>query len=195
MGVTHSQPQPLHYKNSVISKMCLQMSAMSVICKTTSEKKEKLTKAIINIIRKLKTSTGSKREKYMNMVRTEFNLEKNEKWVLTKLRMMLVRLDAGIEFLQIRTSETPRAKKRQSIAKDISCCLILTQKTSSKKIQREDMSSKQIKVTRKSKKSLEYRQMEKLRKTNFEQEKTLNNSESKVAFLRTFNLHPQVICL
>ena len=92
----------------------------SAIGKTTSEKKEKLTKAIINIIRKLKTSTGSKREKYMSMVRTEFNLEKNEKWVLTKLRMILVRLDAGIELLQIRTSETPRTKKKQSISKDTS---------------------------------------------------------------------------
>ena len=171
------------------------MSTKSAISKTTSEKKEKLTKAIINIIRKLKTSTGSKREKYLNMVRTEFNLEKNEKWVLTKLRMMLVRLDAGIELLQIRTSETPRIKKRQSISKDTSCSAILTQKDSSKKMQREVMQSKQIKVTQKSQKSLEYRQLEKLRKTNFEQEKTLNYSESKATFLRTFNLHPQVIFL
>merc|ERR1712129_215153 len=120
MGVTHSQPQPLHYKNSVISKMCLQMSAMSVICKTTSEKKEKLTKAIINIIRKLKTSTGSKREKYMNMVRTEFNLEKNEKWVLTKLRMMLVRLDAGLELLQITKTDKTGTKDRQFVVKEVS---------------------------------------------------------------------------
>merc|ERR1712129_594255 len=118
MGVTHSQPQPLHYKNSVISKMCLQMSAMSLIGKTTNEKKEKLTKAIVNIIRKLKTSTGLKREKYMNMVRTEFNLEKNEKWVITKLRMMLVRLDAGLELLQITTSEKNRTKKRQFVGKE-----------------------------------------------------------------------------
>ena len=165
---------------------------MSIICKTTSEKKEKLTKAIINIIRKLKTSTGLNREKYMSMVRTEFNLEKNEKWVITKLRMMLVRLDAGVELLQIRTSESPRSKKRQSIAKDTSCSPILNQKDSSKKMQRVVM---QIQVTQKSRKSLEYRQLEKLRKTNFEQEKTLSNSESKVAFLRTFNLHHQVICL
>merc|ERR1712129_405802 len=117
-------------------KMCLQMSAMSRVDKITSQKKEKLTTAIINIIRKLKTSTGLKREKYMSMVRTEFNLEKNEKWVITKLRMMLVRLDAGLELLQIRKSESPRTKKRQSIAKDTSCSPILNQKESSKKMQR-----------------------------------------------------------
>merc|ERR1712129_573759 len=147
MGVTHSQPQPLHYKNSVISKMCLQMSAMSVICKTTSEKKEKLTKAIINIIRKLKTSTGLKREKKMNIVRKKFNLEKNEKWVLTKLRMMLVRLDAGLELLQIRTSDSQRTKRRQSVVKDISCSSVLAKDVRTRTVQTKVIPSKQIKVT------------------------------------------------
>jgi hypothetical protein len=52
------------------------------------ENKEKLTKAVINIIKKLKISTGSKREKYINIVRNEFNLANNEKWVITKLRMI-----------------------------------------------------------------------------------------------------------
>ena len=84
-----------------------------------SENKEKLTKAIINIIKKLKISTGAKREKYMNMVRNEFNLGKNEKWVITKLRMMLVLLDAGLELLQIRKSETTKTKKRQPVTKEI----------------------------------------------------------------------------
>ena len=167
----------------------------SAIGKTTSEKKAKLTKAIINIIRKLKTSTGSKREKYLNMVRTEFNLDKNEKWVLTKLRMMLVRLNAGIELLQIRASDIHRAKRRQSVIKDISCGSILTKDVRTRPAGRKVMTSKQIKVTRAPRKSLESRQLEKLRKTKFEQEKTLSNPESKVAFLRYFNLHPQVICL
>merc|ERR1712129_317140 len=107
-------------------KMCFQKSNMSVIGKTTSEKKEKLTKAIINIIRKLKTTTDLKREKYMKMVCTEFNLEKNEKCVITKLRMMLVRLNAGVELPQIRASDSHRPKRRHSVLKDISCGSILT---------------------------------------------------------------------
>ena len=74
------------------------------------EKKERLTKAIINIIKKLKTSTGSKREKYIKMVCNEFNLDKNERWVITKLRMMIVRLDADFELLQIRTSDQHKNK-------------------------------------------------------------------------------------
>ena len=52
------------------------------------------------------------------MVRKEFNLEKSEKWVSTKLRMMLVRMDVGFDFLQIKTSNTPNIKKGQSILKE-----------------------------------------------------------------------------
>ena len=52
-----------------------------------SENKEKLIKSIVNIIQKLRASTGMRREKYMRMVCKEFNLGKNEKWVITKLRI------------------------------------------------------------------------------------------------------------
>ena len=96
------------------------------------ENKEKLTKAIINIIKKLKISSGAKREKYLNMVRNEFNLGKNEKWVITKLRMMLVRLDAGLELLQIRKSESTKTKKRPDVVKEITSGVISTQLQRSK---------------------------------------------------------------
>ena len=45
--------------------MGFQMSRNSENGNKSPEKKERLTKAIINIIKKLKTSTGSKREKYI----------------------------------------------------------------------------------------------------------------------------------
>jgi hypothetical protein len=75
-----------------------------------SENKEKLIKSIVNIIKKLRASTGMKREKYMHLVCKEFNLGENEKWVITKLRMILVRLNAGMELLQIRNSENSKLK-------------------------------------------------------------------------------------
>ena len=177
------------------------MSAMSVIGKTTSEKKEKLTKAIINIIRKLKTSTGSKREKYRNMVRTEFNLEKNEKWVLTKLRMMLVRLDAGLELLQITKSDKTRTKDRQFAVKEVSCGPLTTTesrvrsaKDTNVALQTKEQSRICLK-SRKSRKSLESRQLEKLRNKKFDQEEALINTDNKVAFLSMMNLCHAVICL
>ena len=56
--------------------------------------------------------------------------------------------------------------------------------------------SKQIKTAKKARKSLECRQLEKLRNFKFEDnEESLNNLENKAAFLRAFNLEPQVIYL
>merc|ERR1712129_214277 len=189
---------------------------MSLIGKTTNEKKEKLTKAIVNIIGKLKTSTGLKREKYMNMVRTEFNLEKTEKWVLTKLRLMLVRLDVGLELLGIRTSDNNITKKRQFVAKETSQCRftskesrVRTMKDTNVAFQTREQSkmgpksskavvetSKQTKTAkRKSRKSLECRQLEKLRTKTFRQEEPFINTNNKVGFLSMMNLCPAVICL
>ena len=183
--------------------MCWQKAAISLFDKITSEKKEKLTKAIINIIKKLKTSTGLKREKYMSMVRTEFKLEKNEKWVQTKLRMMLVRLDAGLELLQITKSDNNRTKKRQFVAKETSQGLfttkdsrVRTMKDTNVAFQTREKSkigpksskaifktSKQTKTAkRKSRKSLECRQLEKLRTKTFSQEEPFINTNNKVAF-------------
>jgi hypothetical protein len=179
------------------------------------QNKEKLTKAIINIIIKLKISSGTKREKYMNMVRNEFHLEKNEKWVITKLRMMLVRLDAGLELLQIRKSESTKTKKRQYVSKEVVCGFSSTnlQRSKSGKGTNLDVlkpeqsissleqgikikTSKQKKTAKKARKSLEFRQSEKLKNLKFEDhEESLYNPENKAAFLRAFNLEPQVIYL
>ena len=194
--------------------MCFKTSKSAMVM-NLPENKEKLTKAIINIIKKLKISTGAKREKYMNMVRNEFSLAKNEKWVITKLRMMLVRLDAGWELLQIRMSESPRTDKRQYVAKEVICEVSSTklQRAKSVKVANpasskldQSMSSlkqavkvktaKQIKTTKKVRKSLECRQLDKLRNLKFEDhQESLNNPENKAAFLRDFNLEHQVIYL
>jgi uncharacterized membrane protein SirB2 len=198
----------------LIVKMCFKTSK-AAMAMGLPQNKEKLTKAIINIIKKLKISSGAKREKYMNMVRNEFNLEKNEKWVITKLRMMLVRLDAGLELLQIRKSESTKAKKRQYVAKEVICVVSSTNLQSSKSGKGTNLAvlkpeqstsrleqsvkvktSKQIKTAKKARKSLECRQLEKLRNLKFENhEESLNNPENKAAFLRAFNLEPQVIFL
>ena len=61
-----------------------------------------------------------KKEKYLSIVRNEFNFGKNEKWVIMKLRMILVHLDDGLKHLQIRKSENLkiRQKKSQSVVRD-----------------------------------------------------------------------------
>ena len=182
------------------------MSSILGESRKSYEKKERLTKAIINIIKKLKTSTGLKREKYMKMVCNEFNLDKNEKWVITKLRMMLVRLDAGFELLQIRTAHHHKTKREWPIVKEASPKHIT--KRSSIKYANEvyqrglEMGlknmkvkpSKQVKAVRKPRKSLECRQLEKLRMMKFDNEQSLRNSDDKVSFLNSLKLQPRVFC-
>ena len=88
------------------------MSVESAFGKNISENKPRFVKAVKNIIQKLQTTTGLKKDKYMSMVCNEFNLGKNEKWVITKLRMILVRLDAGLEHLQM-TVRQPQQQETQ----------------------------------------------------------------------------------
>ena len=181
----------------------------------SSGNKEKLSKAIINIIKTLKISTGLKKEKYMDMVRDEFNLDKNEKWVITKLRMMLVRLDSGLELLQIRKSENNKIQKRQPDAKEATCDISSLKLQQTKSVKETNLATlktdrtknslmqaaqvrtfKKMKTAKKVRKSLECRQLEKLRNMKFgDHKESLHNCESKVAFLKALGLDPQVIYL
>ena len=195
-------------------KMCFKTSN-SAMAMNLPENKEKITKAIIKIIKKLKISSGVKREKYMNMVCNEFDLGKNEKYVITKLRMMLVRLDAGLELLHIRKSDSNKTKERKYVSKDIFCEVSTTNLQRAKCVKGTNLAaltpdhsmsslkqgikvktSKQNKTTKKARQNLECRQLEKLRNLKSEDhQETLTNPENKAAFLRVFNLEPQVIYL
>ena len=55
--------------------------------------------------------------------------------------------------------------------------------------------SKLVKAARKQRKSLECRQLEKLRMMKFDNELTLTNPDDKVSFLKRVNLQPQLLCL
>ena len=56
-------------------------------------------------------SSDLKKEKYMCRVRKEFNLANDERWVITKLRMKLVRMDVCIVILKIRESQNIKKDK------------------------------------------------------------------------------------
>ena len=107
--------------------MCFKLSPKTAIENEMMENKSRLIKAVMNIIKKLNTTKGSKREKYMSQVQKEFKLAKDEKWVITKPRMIIVTLDARMELLQIRkplTSEVgiqlvPRDKIKRKAQKAI----------------------------------------------------------------------------
>ena len=172
--------------------MCLTFSHQKIIDWNIIANKSKFVKAVTNIIRKLKTISGAKKEKYLNIIRTEFNLAKDERWVITKLRMMLVQLDAGMELLEIRKSEKLKMKKTKKTSSDVSnLCSSLT-----KSIKTSKQTSNQTKKTKKPRKSLETRQLEKLRNMSFGEVEELDAKYSnKQAFLMTLDLHPKVVYL
>ena len=163
----------------------------------------------MNIIQKLNTTTGSKKEKYMSQVRKEFKLAKDERWVITKLRMMIVRLDANLKLLQIRKPLTskadimlsPRDKIKSKAQKAIPHkCKVFVKEDSIKKALSEEkkksvqQATKQKTTTRKPKKTLEARQLEKLRNMDFIQDDQRSNTlVNKVAFLKFFSLQSQVV--
>ena len=166
----------------------------------------------MNIIQKLNTTTGSKKEKYMSQVRKEFKLAKDERWVITKLRMMIVRLDANLELLQIRKPLTskadimlsPRDKIKSKAQKAIPHkCKVFVKEDSIKKALSEEkkksvlvkqQATKQKATTRKPKKTLEARQLEKLRNMDFIQDDQRSNTlVNKVEFLKFFSLQSQVV--
>ena len=173
------------------------------------DNKLRFTKAVMNIIQKLNTTAGLKREKYLSQVRVEFNLAKDEKWVITKLRMMLVKLGVGIELLQIRKSASYKIKKSESGIKEhpivnilsktknairIKCQDNIMQNSMKKHVTEKQGASKKKIKSRKQRINLESRQLEKLRKIDFVLDDQANNKPfNKVAFLKTLNLEPQVI--
>ena len=193
--------------------MCFQKKIWSAIATTTSENKKKLIKSIINIIRKLKSATGVKREEYLNKVRKNFNIEKNERYVITKLRMILIKIHADVDCLQIDKSSKLKITKEKAVeneklnitehisntgnVKDVADQVYLTkqEKRNSKKVETKVNKSNKMQSARKPRKSLESRQLEKLRKNNLCQEETMKTEPNKIVFLGIFNLQPHVRCL
>ena len=78
---------------------------MSNIDQAKSETKKVMTKTLVKIIKKLKVYRGLDRERFLSKVCKDFKMDNEEKFVITKLRMMLLRLDAGADHLQIKGHE------------------------------------------------------------------------------------------
>ena len=151
----------------------------------------------MSIIKKLKECKDSKKEQYLKMVRQKFKLNNDERFVITKLRMLLFELNASFETFQIRKPSKHHKKgknKKQSQGKE----------TKIVKSKREQKPSQTIKTGTKEKKkcekklrvTLEERQLEKLRKqTPSINELSIRNPISKIEFLKSVNLHSRVITL
>ena len=176
------------------------------------QQKYRCIQAVSNIIKKLKSSSGLKREKYISETKKLFKLDENEKWVVTKLRMILVRLQANMELLQIEKKKRSSPKKRYAVVQkqSLTTVIVKTQETGElKEIFKGNKGTKQQNClknqsrlkqqkARKPRKSLEEKQLSKLRSVRLEEESNITDARilnNKMDFLQSFNLMPNVVCL
>ena len=170
---------------------------LSNIDRSTSETKEVMKKTLMNIIKKLKDCRGLERKRFLSKISKDFKMDKEEKFVITKLRMMLIRLDTGVEHLQIKghdeNEDLIKNHKTKSVIDNKEDSSNLGDKTLQKvKEECKPLHKRQAKT--KPRKNLESKQLEKLRNNLFTTEKENSIPKNKEDFLRNFDLHPQIFC-
>ena len=172
--------------------MLSELSVGPLIFRYESENKEKLIKVITNMIKKLKISSGMEKQKCFTMVCRKFNMVNAEEYLITKLRMLLIQLGAGIDLLQIRKPDARRTKNKQAFTADKYNIVEhkLESDAESLKHDQETKSFPNIKIkvrqgkkqtpTKRLRTNLECRQLEKLKKKTVSQEVTMRNPEPKM---------------
>ena len=159
----------------------------------------KTVQVISEIIKRIKKSSGSERDEILKSVKEHFQMEQDEKWVVTKLRMILFRMNGCIETFQL--NESKNQKKRKNKSKRQSRSLNSSPKSKRQYTRtektRSSSSPKPSKTQSKAKRlTLEEKQLNKLRQQTFpEMQKKTNFPTSKLAYLKAYGLEPTLICL
>ena len=175
-------------------------------------------KAIVNIIKKLQSSSGSKREGFISTVKKQFNLDVQERWVLTKLRMILFRMEADVDILQIRSktqsknvkltsSQTEtilmkaqrlKAKKNELLTGNVR----KMHKSNGRKGAKENAPKNISEKTKKNRQRLVDKQLAKLRSVEYDNDNSKPRytskdrfHSSKLEFMMSLKLVPNVVCL
>ena len=153
---------------------------------------------ISEIIKRIKTSSGSERDEILNSVRKHFQVEEGEKWVVTKLRMILFRMKGDIETFHLSKSKNPKKSKSKSKRQSGGTNDLRKSKRESSKTESKRSSTlqKPLKIQTNAKRlTLEEKQLNKLRKQTFPEKKLHSLPTSKLAYLKAYGLEPNVICL
>ena len=72
-------------------------------------------KIISELIKRAKASTGGKREELMSQIKYNFQMNPKEKCVVTKLRMILVKMRAAFQYFQISAQCKTKSKRKKSM--------------------------------------------------------------------------------
>ena len=165
--------------------------------------KPKYVNAVVNIIKKLQSSSGSQRKMFMSKVKKQFNLDDKERWVITKLRMILFRMKVDVEVLQIKTKEDRKVTKPHKSMSQKETILMKAHRLKEKKdemfsvnVRTKSRSSKNIsEKTRKHRQRLEDKQLAKLRSLQFDDDQYMTEDttkdmfhSSKLEFMRSLSL-------
>ena len=122
----------------------------------------------------------------------DFRMDSNEKWVATRLRMILFKMRGDIDSFQLIEGKNQKTLKNKLRKKSKSSNILTQNKKQSPKTQTPQ--KKQVK----GKLTLEERQLNKLRQQTYQETKLCKNillSSSKLAYLKAHGLEPNIICL
>ena len=142
-------------------------------------------------VRKLQETTGTEKDEYVAFLRNSFQMHTDEKWLMTKLRMMLIELGANVNKLHILTLKSTS----KSTFKNVSSQSGIVSKES-KRSQQGYKNRKGPSNSRRARRiNLEEKQLNKLRSLKINEKKSTANMESKFQFLKVLNIEQNVICI
>lgn len=138
---------------------------------------------ISELIKRIKASSGEEKMALIQEISKQFQIDANEKWLVSRLRMMLLHLRAPMDSLVITETKkckegTKKPKGRRSLNKAVK---------KSKDEKPKERKTKRV--------SLEEKQLQKLRSLKFQESKSPKLSASKVEFYKAHGLLPLVIQL
>ena len=159
------------------------MCSGKVCCGVQASRKVKeIAKALLD----LKKTFGTEREQLKLRIIERFKLEANEKWVATKLRLMLIKSGSCKDLLEIGRNEKKMLNRaRISHQKQMA---LSRKSTGSEK----NVLSQRVKKPRQ---SLKEKQLIKLRTLSFDEHISDSVMNSKIKFLEAFSLVPVMIAL
>ena len=155
---------------------------------------------VAELIKRIQGSRGQIREALLVNVRKSFEMKPEEKFVVSKLRLILYHLRANEEHFQIKADRNGKTEvnwKTESI-KSFSNGFFTMELAQNFAKATTILQPKQ-KKPRSRRMSLEEKQMKKLKEVKFapedKNEEAENLSLSKLSYLKSYGLVPKVVCL
>ena len=130
---------------------------------------------VVQILNELKQSYGSKKEMIKLKAIQKYNMDTNEKWVATKLRLILLKMGACVDMLAIDSKRPADSKVGMYMNEEVRANLL---------------GSAFKELEGKSKLRVESQQLIKLRSLTFEDDVIIEETASQSKFLRFFGLIP-----